>query len=74
MSIKKNRLLEISKVKEFTSLDVKLMSKFQESGQFYVMLTFSTTPLVFFSLHNDQGCKCDILCKVGVVRIEEEGF
>jgi len=38
------------------------------------VLTFSTTPLVFFSLHNDEGCKCDILCKVGIVRIEEEGF
>jgi hypothetical protein len=51
-----------------------MMSKFQELGQSYVVLTFSTTQLVFFSLHNDQGCKCDILCKVGIGRIEEEGF
>jgi hypothetical protein len=71
MSIKKNRLLEISKVKEFTTLDVKISGIRPILCGAYIL--YHTT-CIFFSLHNDQGCKCDILCKVGVVRIEEEGF
>ncbi len=71
MSIKKNRLLEISKVKEFTTLDVKISG----IGPIFMWCLHSLPHhLHFFSLHNDQGCKCDILCKVGVVRIEEEWF